>query len=244
MTTARSIQPINNLMHNGAHTANIYSQKQDAVDLIEIPDVNVIAKDQPLYIKGVMEYINTIRKDDLVLFKQLIPQINGKIDTLSHDISKLNQDINTRFDMLSNQISQHNQSINIKIDTLSNDINIRFDEISEAWDTTSQLLRTEVVETINNKLSVANELSNPLRMSTTLTGKKSIQRGSYKDQLLDDETLGSLNEQELVKLRSNITSTKSRCKESFREDKDETMAMCNANIEKINERIKYLRSMK
>ena len=148
--------------------------------------------------------------------------LHAKLDFLTREI----QNNKTMLERALNEIKQNNKEIE---DIIINSVEIAMDEIRQQNNERFDMLSEQIEMLANNK-------NKEVVIPATLNSKTIIPRGAYTKQELDDKALMSMTEQELTKLRNNISSTKCRNK-----DKDTTYEMCIANIDKINKRLQELR---
>ena len=238
-SSSSSINPVNTLPY-------VVPNKEPIVEptvYVEIPNKEAIQKDPAEYIKYLFQCINTIRGDfhsvcegnlkyisnELgILAKETrenstkLEELNSKLDVLKTELHRLANDMERN----KQEMLQSNVEILKALEATTQQNNDRFDMLSEQI----QMLSTQGSQKIQPD-SVRQQELNP-----TI-----IQRGAYTKQEIDDKTLFSMSVDDLMKLRNNITSTKSRNKPLATGETNGVYEMCVANMDKINKRIQQLR---
>ena len=269
-TVATPIQPLNSLpiinLKGGEMTTQKVAEESLIVN-IPIPSKVMIQQDPALYTQYIIDCINTIRGDFHSLCINNFPEISNQLNVLSDKTTNLKQEISERFGSLSTD----NRDIRSKLDVLAREIEYNKVMLERAIDEIGrnrQYMEERILQSMNEVMQQNNErfdmLSEQINMLTgqgyklrdttalDLISQSAnsnneqknnavMQRGAYTKQEIDDKTLFSMSVDDLMKLRNNITSTKSRNKPLASGETNGVYDMCVANMDKINKRIQQLR---
>jgi hypothetical protein len=247
------------------------TRKEDTELLVNIPNKETIQQDPTLYIRYMMECINQIRGDFHSLCTKNFPDVSKQLSELSDKTTNLKQEISERFDTLSDdnrdirskldvltkEIEDNKAKLEIAIAEITRnrqDMELQQERILKTMEERIIQSMNEVMQQNNDRFDM---LSKQIQMISiqglraredattvqdiTSQSQKVIPRGAYKNQEIDDSVMLSMSEEDLLKLRNTITSTKCRNKPAVTGGKDGVYEMCVANVEKINKRIQHLR---
>ena len=236
---------------------------------IPIPSKVMIQQDPALYTQYIIDCINRIRGDFHSLCINNFPEISNQLNVLSDKTTNLKQEISERFgslstdnrdirsklDVLAREIEYNKVMLERAIDEIGRNRQYMEERILQSMNEVMQQ-NNERFDMLSEQINMLTGQGYKLRDTTALDllsqsansnieqnqkNNPVMQRGAYTKQEIDDKTLFSMSVDDLMKLRNNITSTKSRNKPLATGETNGIYEMCVANMDKINKRIQQLR---
>ena len=236
---------------------------------IPIPSKEMIQQDPALYTQYMIDCINRIRGDFHSLCINNFPEISNQLNVLSDKTTNLKQEISERFgslstdnrdirsklDVLAREIEYNKVMLERAIDEIGRNRQYMEERILQSMNEVMQQ-NNERFDMLSEQINMLTGQGYKLRDTTALDllsqsansnieqnqkNNPVMQRGAYTKQEIDDKTLFSMSVDDLMKLRNNITSTKSRNKPLASGETNGVYDMCVANMDKINKRIQQLR---